>query len=84
MSLLSILEGSVYHGGVWEGGWFSFMLLTNESLRLRLKPVVEQTSSITMTKVHGQMQHDKSMVEIKKDTPLFHTVSLGVRLFKVS
>lgn len=60
-------------------GMSSFMLLTNESLRPRLKPAVQQTNSITMTKVCGRMQYDKGMVPIKRH-PLFHTHSLGVKL----
>lgn len=55
----------------------SFMLLTNESLRPRLKPAVQQTDSITMTKVWGRMQYDKGTVEIKRHPLISHTLTAG-------
>lgn len=56
----------------------SFTLLTNESLRPRLEPAVQQTNKITMTKVCGRMQYDKGMVKIKKRHPLIsHTLAGG-------
>lgn len=58
-------------------GMSSFMLLTNESLRPRLEPAVQQTNSITMTKVCGRMQYDKGMVEIKRHSLISHTLAGG-------
>lgn len=56
---------------MWGAAPHSFVPLTNESLRPRLQPAVQQTNSITMTKVGGRMQYDKGMVEIKKTPPYF-------------
>lgn len=69
VSLLCIR--GLYARGCW--GMPSFMLLTNESLRPRLKPAVQQTNSITMTKVGARMQCDKGMVEIKRHVQFTHS-----------
>lgn len=47
------------------------MQLANESLRPRLKPAVQQTQRITMTKVCGRMQCDEGMVKMKKTLAVF-------------
>lgn len=75
VSLSCVFQKGLHMGGCW--GMSSFMLLTNKSLRPRLKPAVQQTNTIIMTKVCGRMQYDKGMVAIKRHPLISHTLILG-------
>lgn len=59
------------------GGGGSFMLLTNESLRLRLRAAAQQTNGITMTKVCGRMRYDKGTAKIERAPPLISHTLVG-------
>lgn len=56
-------------------GTSSSTLSANKSLRVQ--PAVLQPYGITMTKPCGPMQHDKAMLELKRNPSISHTLTGG-------